>query len=168
MPWVSPRLVKPAWNFFTAENSHQRNNLTAKNAKHTKKTIRAGIAFCESLFVFSHMEYQRSERVGDLIMEVLAELLRKEIRDPRVKSVTLTAVKVSKDLRHARVYFNLLGGRSEERIEVLAGLMSATGFIRSRVAKQLQMRYAPSIEFTYDDTEDEAQRINELLKQVKS
>jgi ribosome-binding factor A len=114
------------------------------------------------------MEYQRADRVADLILEVVAELLRKEIRDPRVKSVTLTAVKVSKDLRHARVYFNLLGGRSEERREVLSGLTSASGFIRSKVAKQLQMRYAPSIEFTYDDTEDEAQRIDELLKHVKS
>jgi ribosome-binding factor A len=113
------------------------------------------------------MEYQRSDRVGDLILEVIAELLRKEIRDPRVRSVSLTGVKVSKDLRHARVYFNLLGGR-DDRAEASAGLKSAAGFIRSKVAKQLKLRYAPSIEFTYDDTEDEAQRIDELLKQVKS
>lgn len=113
------------------------------------------------------MEYQRSERVGDLILEVIAELLRREIRDPRLQAVTLTGTKVSKDLRHARVYFNLLGGR-DFRAEASAGLKSATGFIRSKVAKQLNLRYAPEIEFTYDDTEDEAQHIEELLKQVKS
>jgi len=112
------------------------------------------------------MEYQRSDRVGDLILEVIAELLRKDIRDPRVQAVTLTGAKVSKDLRHARVYFNLLGG-GDHRAEVSAGLKSAAGFIRSRVAKQLKLRYAPEIEFTYDVTEDEAQRIDELLKQVK-
>ena len=112
------------------------------------------------------MEYQRSDRVGDLILEVMAELLRKEIRDPRVQAVTLTGVKVSKDLRHARVYFNLLGGQ-DKRAEASAGLKSATGFIRSKVGKELNLRFVPAIEFTYDDTEDEAQRIDELLKQVK-
>jgi len=112
------------------------------------------------------MEYQRADRVGELILEVVAELLRKEIRDPRVQRVTLTGVTVSKDLRHARVYFNLLGGQGS-RSEAAAGLKSATGFIRSKVGKQLNLRFAPAIEFTYDDTEDEAQRIDELLKQVK-
>ena len=113
------------------------------------------------------MEYQRSERVGDLILEVIAELLRKDIRDPRVQAVSLTGAKVSKDLRHARLYFNLLGGRNDPA-EVLAGLKSATGFIRSKVARQLKLRFVPAFEFTYDDSEDEAQRIDELLKQVKS
>ncbi|HEX9453916.1 MAG TPA: 30S ribosome-binding factor RbfA [Candidatus Binatia bacterium] len=112
------------------------------------------------------MEYQRSDRVGDLILEVVAELLRKDIRDPRVQAVTLTAVKVSKDLRHARVYFNLLGGQTDCD-DVLAGLKSATGFIRAKVGKQLKLRFVPELEFTYDDTEDEAQRIDKLLKQVK-
>lgn len=113
------------------------------------------------------MEYQRSDRVGDLLRQLLAELLRKDIGDPRVQAVTLTAVKVSKDLRHARIYFNLLGG-SHRSAEALAGLKSATGFIRTRVGKQLKLRFVPAIEFTYDETEDEAQRIDELLKQVKS
>jgi ribosome-binding factor A len=112
------------------------------------------------------MEYQRSDRVGDLILEVVAELLRKDIRDPRVQAVTLTAVKVSKDLRHARVYFNLLGGQTDCD-DVLAGLKSATGFIRAKVGKQLKLRFVPELEFTYDNTEDEAQRIDKLLKQVK-
>ena len=113
------------------------------------------------------MEYQRSDRVGDLILEVIAELLRKDIRDPRVQTVTLTGVKVTKDLRNARVYFNLLGGQ-DSRTDALAGLKSATGFIRSKVGKQLNLRFVPALEFTYDDSEDEAQRIDELLKQVKS
>jgi ribosome-binding factor A len=113
------------------------------------------------------MEYQRADRVGDLILEVIADVLRREIRDPRVQAVALTGAKVSKDLRHARVFFNLLGGQND-RAEVSAGLKSAAGFIRSKVAKQLKLRYVPEIDFTYDETEDEAQRIDELLKQVKS
>lgn len=112
------------------------------------------------------MEYQRSDRVGDLILEVIAELLRKDIRDPRVQAVILTGVKVSKDLRHTRVYFNLLGAQ-ENRSETLTGLKSATGFIRTKLGKQLNLRFVPAIEFTYDESEDEAQRIEALLKQVK-
>ena len=112
------------------------------------------------------MEYQRSERVGDLLVELIAELLRRDIRDPRLGAVTITAAKVSKDLRHARLYFNLLG-RRENKKEALAGLESATGFIRSKVAKQLKLRFVPTLEFFYDDTQDEAQRIEDLLKQVK-
>lgn len=112
------------------------------------------------------MEYQRADRVGDLLLEVISELLRKEIRDPRLGAVTLTAAKVSKDLRHARIYFNILGER-EKKAEVLAGLKSATGFIRAKIGKEMRLRFVPTIEFSYDETEDEARRIDHLLRQVK-
>ncbi|TMB65799.1 MAG: 30S ribosome-binding factor RbfA [Deltaproteobacteria bacterium] len=112
------------------------------------------------------MDHQRSDRVADLLIELISELVRKEIRDPRIGAVTLTGADVSKDLRHARIYFNLLG-RRESRKDVLAGLKSATGFIRSKVGKQLNLRFVPTIEFFYDQSEDEAQRIDDLLKQVK-
>jgi ribosome-binding factor A len=112
------------------------------------------------------MEYQRSDRVGDLLLELISDLLRMEIKDPRIGAVTLTAAKVTKDLRHARIYFNLLG-RQEEKGDVSAGLKSATGFIRSKIGKQLRLRFVPTIEFVYDETEDEARRIEDLLRQVK-
>jgi ribosome-binding factor A len=113
------------------------------------------------------MDYQRSDRVGDLLLEVIAELLRRDIRDPRVRDVAVTAVKMSKDLRHARIYFNLLGG-AREHDAAAAGLKSASGFIRTKAAKQLNLRFAPTIEFTYDESADEAQRIDALLKQAKT
>lgn len=112
------------------------------------------------------MDYQRSDRVGDLLLEVISEVLRKEIQDPRIGAITLTGAKVSKDLGHARIYFGLLGGH-EHKDEVMAGLKSATGFIRSRIGKQLKLRFVPVLEFVYDETEDEARRIEDLLKQVK-
>jgi ribosome-binding factor A len=112
------------------------------------------------------MDYQRSDRIADLLVELISELLSREIRDPRVRGVTITGAKLTKDLKLARVYFNLLGG-GEERNNVLAGLRSAAGFIRSRVAKELKLRFVPSIEFFYDETEDQAQRIAELLKKAK-
>jgi ribosome-binding factor A len=112
------------------------------------------------------MGYQRSDRVGDLIVELISELLSREIRDPRVRGVTITGAKVTKDLKLARVFFNLLGG-GEDRDNVLAGLRSASGFIRSRVGKELKLKFVPAIEFIYDETEDQAQRIAELLKKSK-
>jgi ribosome-binding factor A len=113
------------------------------------------------------MDYQRSERVGELLTEVIADVLREDIRDPRVTAVTITAAKVTKDLRQARIYFTILGGASENKDAVLAGLKSALGFIRARIGKQLKLRFVPAIEFFYDDSVDEAERIEKLLRQVK-
>jgi ribosome-binding factor A len=112
------------------------------------------------------MDHQRSERVGDLLLEVIAELLRREIHDPRLQWLNLTGVKVSKDLRHAKIFFNLLGG-SADKHEALAGLKSAGGFIRSKVSKKLNLRFVPAIDFIYDDSEDEARRIDALLNRLK-
>lgn len=113
------------------------------------------------------MDYQRSERVGELLTEVIADVLREDIRDPRVSAVTITAAKVTKDLRQARIYFTILGGATENKDAVLAGLKSALGFIRARIGKQLKLRFVPAIEFFYDDSVDEAERIEKLLRQVK-
>jgi len=113
------------------------------------------------------MDYQRSERVGELLTEVIADVLREDIRDPRVTAVTITAAKVTKDLRQARIYFTILGGATENKDAVLAGLKSALGFIRARIGKQLKLRFVPALEFFYDDSVDEAERIEKLLRQVK-
>lgn len=111
------------------------------------------------------MEYQRSDRVGDLLLEIVADLLRREIHDPRLQWINLTGVKVSKDLRHAKVYFNLLA--AGDKNEAVAGLKRATGFIRSRAGKKLSLRFVPALDFVYDDSEDEARRIDALLNKVK-
>ena len=116
--------------------------------------------------IISSMEYQRSERVGDLLLEVVAELLRRDIHDPRLQWLNLTGVKMSKDLRHAKVFFNLLEIGSD-RNEVLAGLKSAGGFLRSRVGKKLNLRFVPALEFVYDEREDDARRIDALLNKIK-
>jgi len=112
------------------------------------------------------MQTKRSERVGDLILEFVSQMLTREINDPRVGVVTLTGVKVSNDLKHARIYFSVLvEGQGKE--EAISGLRSAAGFIRSKIARVLKLRFVPTIEFIYDDTQAKAQRIEELLRQVK-
>lgn len=112
------------------------------------------------------MDYKRSDRVGDLLLELVSQLLTKEVSDPRIGPIALTGAEVSKDLRHARIYFTLMA-KEEGRAEVLAGLKSATGFIRGKIAKELKLRFVPTIEFVYDETRDQARRIEDLLKQVK-
>ena len=112
------------------------------------------------------MDYKRSDRVGDLLLELISQLLTKEVSDPRIGPITLTGAEVSKDLRHARIFFSLLGDE-RRRTEALSGLKSATGFIRAKIAKELKLRFVPTIEFVFDETQDQAQRIEDLLKQVK-
>jgi ribosome-binding factor A len=111
------------------------------------------------------MDYNRSDRVGDLLLELVSRLLMKEVSDPRIAAITLTGAEVSKDLRHAKIYFSILEG-NEKKTQVTSGLKSATGFIRGRVAKDLKLRFVPTIEFIYDETEDRAQRIEDLLQQA--
>jgi ribosome-binding factor A len=112
------------------------------------------------------MQSKRSERVGDLILEFVSQVLSRGINDPRVGVVTLTGVEVSNDLKHARIFFNLLVNL-QEKDEVLSGLKSASGFIRSKIARELKLRFVPTLEFVYDDTQANAQRIEELLRKVK-
>lgn len=112
------------------------------------------------------MDTRRSDRVGDLLLELVSQLLTKEVNDPRIGPVTLTGAEVSKDLRQARIYFCPLVAK-EDKTEILSGLKSATGFIRNRIAKELKLRFVPTIEFVYDDTQDQAQRLEDLLRQVK-
>jgi ribosome-binding factor A len=108
---------------------------------------------------------RRVERVGEAMREVIAELLVREIKDPRVGMVTLTTVEVSPDLRHARVYFSCLGDAAA-RQRTAAGLQSAAGFIKGQLAKRLRLRYAPEINFVSDPSLEHADRIATLLKDV--
>lgn len=112
------------------------------------------------------MASRRTERVGEEIQKELARLLQFEIRDPRVGMVTITDVKVTPDLRLARVYYSLLGDDSEkERQETLKGLMAARGFMRHQLTA-LGLRYLPELQFHYDASGAYAMRIGTLLNQI--
>jgi ribosome-binding factor A len=108
---------------------------------------------------------RRVSRVADAIQEAVAELVLRELKDPRVGMVTITRVSVSPDLRHARVFFSTLGDDASRR-ESLAGLRSAAGFMRSRVARRLRLRVAPELNFELDGNPEYAARIARLLEQT--
>lgn len=106
---------------------------------------------------------RRVDRVADAVRHAVAELLLFEVKDPRIGMVTVTAVSMSPDLRHARVFFSVLGDEAQ-RARSLAGLRSATGFIRSEITHRLHLRVAPEIVFEFDPGIEESVRLARLLK----
>jgi ribosome-binding factor A len=111
--------------------------------------------------------FKRSERVAGLIQEELSRLLLREIKDPRLHRMTITAVEVSADLRHAKVLFT--GFDTPGGIEgMLAGLRSAAGFLRGQLGRALRLRYAPELTFEVDDSIERSLRVAALLKQVNA
>jgi ribosome-binding factor A len=105
----------------------------------------------------------RVERVADAIREVIAQLLLRGIKDPRIGMATITGVRLTPDLRHARVYFSVIGDEAS-RAKTLAGLRSAAGFIRNQIGKKLSLRVAPEVIFELDPTYAQAERVSQLLK----
>jgi len=109
---------------------------------------------------------RRAERFSDLLLETLSELLLREVKDPRIGTVTLTRVEVGADLRQARVGYCTLGDASS-RAKAQKGLESAARFMQGKVARLLRLRHAPEIRFEYDDTFEKADEVDRLLKSVR-
>ena len=104
----------------------------------------------------------RQQRIGAEMQRVLAELISREVRDPRVGMVTLTAVQVAPDLSVARVLFVPFGGR-QEIAEVQEGLARAAGYLRGEVGRRLSLRHAPRLEFVFDESIERADRLTRLI-----
>jgi ribosome-binding factor A len=113
----------------------------------------------------------RMRRIDEAIRHVIGEAIAKDLKDPRVGFVTVTDVRTSADLSHARVYVSVLGEHGEpstlERREAsLEGLRSAHGFVQSRIASELRLKRTPTLEFSYDETTDRAMRVEEILDEI--
>ena len=109
---------------------------------------------------------QRVAKVSSSLRKIISELIQKEVHDPRIGFVTVTRVKLSRDLRHAQVFVNILGSE-EQKKAALKGLKSAVGFIRSHLRDKIRLRYTPDVFFKYDDSLDYACHIETLLKVIK-
>lgn len=109
---------------------------------------------------------QRSDRVGDEIRKVIADLIQNEIKDPRLPAlVSVVAVDASRDLSHARVYVSVLGDEQEKK-NCTAALGSAAGFIRREVAARVRLRIAPEIHFVFDESIERGIRISRLIDEA--
>jgi ribosome-binding factor A len=107
----------------------------------------------------------RMRRVDEALRAVLSDAIARDLKDPRVGFVTVTGVKTSPDLRHARVYVSVLG---DERVRAasLDGLRSAHGFLQGALASELSLKHTPTLTFEYDESVDRGMRITQLLDEA--
>ena len=113
------------------------------------------------------MQGRRIDRIEEQLRIEISEIIELEIHDPRVGLTTVTAVKVSPDLHHARVFVTVLGDMTQRK-KALEGLRSAASFVRRSLSKRLQhMRRIPELTFDYDESVEKGSRIEELLDQIK-
>jgi ribosome-binding factor A len=110
------------------------------------------------------MRSGRMRRVDEAVRAVLSEAIATRLRDPRVGFVTVTAVKTSSDLRHARVYVSVLGNEVTREAS-LEGLRSAHGFLQGLLATELRLKHTPTLTFTYDESIERGMRITQMLEQ---
>lgn len=110
--------------------------------------------------------YSRADRVADQIRMEVADILMRKIKDPRVRSVTVTAVEMTKDLRIARVYVTTMEPKEGER-HVFDGLAKASGFVRAELGRRLALRYLPELTFMKDTSGPRANRVLELLDSLE-
>ncbi|OJX46108.1 MAG: ribosome-binding factor A [Chloroflexi bacterium 44-23] len=109
----------------------------------------------------------RLTRIGDRIKQELQELLvRQEIQDPRLSGVTITEVKVDRELAFASIYVSAIEG-SERSAEILQGFASASGYIRKQLASQIELRSFPRLRFYWDPTPERIDRIEKLFDQIQ-
>ncbi len=112
------------------------------------------------------MSEQRARRLADRIQVIVAEMLERRIKDPRLGFVTVTDVRVTGDLREATVFYTVLGDQVEREATAQA-LASATGVIRSEVGKQTGIKFTPTIAFVADAVPENAAHIEDLLRQAR-
>jgi ribosome-binding factor A len=112
------------------------------------------------------MDAARARRLADRISQIVAEMLERRIKDPRLGFVTVTEARLTNDLREATVFYTVYGS-PEERAETAAALESATGVIRTEVGKQTGLRHTPSLMFVADEVPDNVRHIEELVDKAR-
>jgi ribosome-binding factor A len=112
------------------------------------------------------MKSHRLARVAEVVREAAANAILFEIKDPRVKNVTVTRAEVSADLQHAKVYVSVMGSEKEQQL-TMHGLKSAAGFIQTKVAKQLTTRFVPHITFVVDEGVKKSIEVARLIREAQ-
>lgn len=112
-------------------------------------------------------EYSRTQRIGDQMQRELAQLIRREVKDPRVGLVTITAVEVSRDVGHAKVFITVMGQDSAADIaQSIKVLNSAAGFLRMQLAKEMKLRSVPQLHFHYDESVSRGAHLSALIERA--
>ena len=109
--------------------------------------------------------YKRSERLGELILAEISDLVTRELKDPRIGFVSFTRVEMSDDLRHVKLFVSSIGAEAE-KTRTLQGLASATGYMRRHLGRALHLRYTPEITFLLDESLEHGAKIAQILRQL--
>jgi len=110
--------------------------------------------------------YQRTDRISDIIKREVADILSRDVKDPRLAFITITQVTVAKDLKNARVFFTTM--REGQELDALReGLQRASGFVQWKLGARLHLRHTPRITFTYDTSDAQGIRINRILTNLE-
>jgi len=110
---------------------------------------------------------RRTEQIGEAIREEVASIISQGLKDPRIGFVTITRAQVTPDLRHAKIFFGVLGDTAQ-RDKTQTGLRQAAGFIRREVGKRLKLRFTPELTFQYDVGIDATDRVARLLEETQA
>lgn len=105
-------------------------------------------------------DFSRTDRIAEQIQRELAQLIRLEVKDPRVHLVTITGVEVTRDYAHAKIFYTTLDGESAD---LLKGLERTSGFLRSRLASSLKLRITPQLHFVYDASVERGAHLSQLI-----
>ena len=111
--------------------------------------------------------FSRAERVGGLIQQTVSEILLRQIKDPRLEMATITHVKMTRDLKIARIYFVVPGG-DQKVASATEGFQSASGYMKRALSGRLDLRYMPKLEFYYDESFDYGSNIEKLLNTLRT
>jgi ribosome-binding factor A len=108
-------------------------------------------------------DFSRPRRVAEQIQRELADLLRLEVKDPRVGMITITDVEVTNDYSHAKIFFSLLGDEARMQ-EAIKGLQSAAGFLRSEISHRMKLRTMPQLHFVHDTSIERGMQLDKLIE----
>ncbi|MCO8164132.1 30S ribosome-binding factor RbfA [Pseudomonas sp. 21LCFQ010] len=112
-------------------------------------------------------EYSRTQRIGDQMQRELAQLIRREVKDPRLGLVTITAVDVSRDLSHAQVYVTVMGRDGNDEVaQSIKVLNTAAGFLRMQIGREMKLRTVPQLHFRYDESVSRGAHLSALIERA--
>jgi ribosome-binding factor A len=111
------------------------------------------------------MQYQRKDRVGDLLKREIAQIIQSQLKDPGLGFVTVTGAKLSADLKQARIFYSVLGDE-DSRKKSASALKRASGFIQNEIGRKLKLKYTPEILFQFDESVEYGAHIEELIEEI--
>ena len=111
-------------------------------------------------------EFSRTDRIGELVQRELSKLIQQEIKDPRIGIVTITEVRVTKDLAHAKVYTSMLAKSEDEILIAVEVLNKAASFLRGQLAKTVKLRKMPELHFTFDKSVTHGPQLSGLIDEA--